>query len=259
MGFGDEIMATAFAKIEKEKFPDRQIIIGDLNSRKATYSRIFENNPYISDPRNLDPDKIVHFVNHHPVNRPYFDHQKSTTKKYIWNYSYKALPGQLFFSDKEKILAKQSFLFGDRPSSADFGIFGQLTQLVNVDPTSRALAEKQSMRTVAWVDLMEDLSGISDNTPWMKPESVQPILNDLLIEIGKTYVPAMLANAEAISANQDTWSNQICGSDWSQKTFPYQAKCLNWVREEFNRLNQEDKDLAVSLLKDTGCENLFKE
>ena len=159
----------------------------------------------------------------------------------------------------EKILAKQSFLFGDRPSSADFGIFGQLTQLVNVDPTSRALAEKQSMRTVAWVDLMEDLSGISDNTPWMKPESVQPILNDLLIEIGKTYVPAMLANAEAISANQDTWSNQICGSDWSQKTFPYQAKCLNWVREEFNRLNQEDKDLAVSLLKNTGCENLFKE
>ena len=69
----------------------------------------------------------------------------------------------------------------------------------------------------------------------------------------------MLANAEAISANQDTWSNQICGSDWSQKTFPYQAKCLNWVREEFNRLNQEDKDLTVSLLKDTGCENLFKE
>ena len=159
----------------------------------------------------------------------------------------------------ERILAKQSFLFGDRPSSADFAIFGQLTQLVNVDPTSRALAEKQSMRTVAWVDLMEDLSGISDNTQWMKPESVQPILNDLLIEIGKTYVPAMLANAEAISANQDTWSNQICGSDWSQKTFPYQAKCLNWVREEFNLLNQEDKDLTMTLLKNTGCENLFKE
>ena len=33
-------------------------------------------------------------------------------------------------------LANLPFLFGYRPSSADFAIYGQLTQLIGLDPTS---------------------------------------------------------------------------------------------------------------------------
>ena len=40
MGYGDEIMATAFAKIEKQKYPKRQVVVGDSMTRKAKYSKI---------------------------------------------------------------------------------------------------------------------------------------------------------------------------------------------------------------------------
>ena len=40
MGLGDEIMATAFARIEKERFPERQVVVGDIKTRKATYSTL---------------------------------------------------------------------------------------------------------------------------------------------------------------------------------------------------------------------------
>ena len=52
------------------------------------------------------------------------------------------------------------FLLGDRPSSSDFAFYGQMTQLLGFDPTSRSLALDLSPRSLAWVDIMEDLSGL---------------------------------------------------------------------------------------------------
>ena len=101
MGYGDEIMATAFAKIEKQKYPERQVVVGNIDTRQATYSKIFYNNPNISDPRKLDESKIVHFVNLSNINRLYIDWQKSTKHKYFWNLKHRPLPGELFFDVKE--------------------------------------------------------------------------------------------------------------------------------------------------------------
>ena len=65
-----------------------------------------------------------------------------------------------FLKLMEAHLLISPFLFGDKPSSADFAIYGQLTQLVGFDPTSRKIAHEISSRSVAWVDVMEDLTGI---------------------------------------------------------------------------------------------------
>ena len=83
MGFGDEIMATYYAKIEKQKYPDRQVVVGNYKTKQALDSRIFFNNPNISDPRKLDKNKTVHFVNHCKINRPYVNYKKTTDKTYV--------------------------------------------------------------------------------------------------------------------------------------------------------------------------------
>ena len=44
---------------------------------------------------------------------------------------------------------------------------------------------------------------------------------------------------------------------WEQKTFPYQAKCLEWIRDEFNKLEQDDKTKVFNFLTETGCEKLL--
>src|SRR5207249_9447645 len=58
-------------------------------------------------------------------------------------------------------LTTTRFVMGGRPGASDFGLFGQLTQLVAFDPTSAAIAVAVAPRVVAWVDVVEDLSGMS--------------------------------------------------------------------------------------------------
>ena len=152
-------------------------------------------------------------------------------------------------------LSVSKFLFGEKPSSADFAIYGQLTQLINFDPTSRKITYDRSLRLVSWLDIMTDLSGHDvDNSNWTSLEDSPDSLKEIMKEFGKMYVPALLANARAIIEGEETWETEIDGSLWKQKTFPYQAKCLNWIKEEFDKLNADDKSRVRAFLDGTGCE-----
>jgi len=66
-----------------------------------------------------------------------------------------------------------------------------------------------------------------------------------------------LANAKAIEDGKDSLRAEVDGSVWKQKSFPYQAKCLIWIKDEFNSLNDNDKKRVLGFLDGTGCENLF--
>ena len=65
------------------------------------------------------------------------------------------------------------FLFGQRPASADFGLFGQLTQLATFDPTPARLTESVAPRVLAWVHTTEDLSGLEPQPAhWIAPDAL---------------------------------------------------------------------------------------
>ena len=158
----------------------------------------------------------------------------------------------------EKHLASSSYLISKRPASCDFALYGQLSQLVNFDPTPREICHQVSLRTVAWVGLIEDQSGVEvREDQWGTVESLPTTVKDLLTEIGKGYVPAQLANAKAIENGDKEWETEIDGCAWKQKSFPYQAKCLKWVNEEYNLLSHDDKKKINNLFDGTGCERLI--
>jgi glutathione S-transferase len=165
-----------------------------------------------------------------------------------------------FLSAMEAHLASQPFMLGNRPSAADFSLFGQLSQLIGVDPSSRAIAHEVSPRAVAWVQQMEDLSGIEpQEKDWYVLEQQPESLTLLLREIGQTYVPSQLANGQAAQAGEKEWACEIDGVRWKQQTFAYQAKCLKWTNEIYQALTAEDRSRVDSFLKGTGIEAmLFK-
>jgi hypothetical protein len=104
-----------------------------------------------------------------------------------------------FLSAMEAHLGNQKFMLGNRPGAGDFGLHGQLTQLVGFDPTSRAIAHEVSPRTVAWVDQIEDQSGLEPKEQdWTDLKEQPESLKALLSEIGRVYAPAQLANAKAV-------------------------------------------------------------
>jgi glutathione S-transferase len=151
------------------------------------------------------------------------------------------------------------FHFGARPSAGDFGVQGQLTQLARFDPTPMALTMKEAPRVSAWVETMEDLSGHEvSESDWLSRDQAMRALRPFFEEIGRTYVPVMLANAKAIADGAPDVRLELEGKPWVQKPFPYQAKCVGWVRDAFAALSKDDQAWVSEFLAGTGCERLIR-
>lgn len=155
-------------------------------------------------------------------------------------------------------LTEHPFLLGARPGAGDFAAFGQLTQLAQFDPTPMALTFKLAPRVYAWSTWAEDLSGLEpQETDWLHLEAPPQTLRDLLCEVGRTYAPVMLANAHAVAAGEAQVDAEVDGQSWTQPSFPYQAKCVVWLRESYSALDSAARSQVDALLEGTGCEELI--
>lgn len=164
---------------------------------------------------------------------------------------------QRFLSIFDTLLQAKGHVLGARPASADFAIFGQLTQLGVIEPTSAALASRFP-RVRAWIDRVEDLSGLEPREEdWATREEAKATLQPLLAEVGRVYAPFLLANAKAAADGAESFEAEIDGRPWTQPTFPYQAKCLQWIREGFAALTAADRKAVSSILDGSGCEALL--
>ena len=155
-------------------------------------------------------------------------------------------------------LTRQPYLLGHRPAACDFAVFGQLTQLAEFDPTPMALTLKTAPRVTAWVGMMEDQSGVEPaQDGWNDVAALPETLIALLSEIGRVYPPVMLANARAVMTGAAEVETVVDGQAWSQQPFPYQAKCLQWLRSSRSDLEAGARATVDSILAPTGCMALF--
>ncbi len=158
-----------------------------------------------------------------------------------------------------QLFSAGDFLLGDRPGRSDFGIFGQLTQLVNWDPTPMAIAATRAPKVINWVDRMDDLSWlpVDGETGWGPLDGLTDATTRLLQEIGATYAPFMVANAQALVSGADEVVCEVEGGTYRQGPFKYQGKCLQWLREAYTDLADDDRARVDAVLAGTGCEILF--
>jgi glutathione S-transferase len=164
-----------------------------------------------------------------------------------------------FLEIMDELIASQAFVLGSRPSSADFGIYAQLTQLAKFDPTPMTICLKDAPRVYAWTDVVDDLSGqVCEEDGWMSVNDVRDVLGPLLTEIGRVYAPALIANAKALQAGNKHMETTIDGKQWEQPTFPYQGRCLGWINEEYQMLSSEDQGQVDVILAGTGCEEMLR-
>ena len=193
------------------------------------------------------------FIMDRQINRLYVVGSNNTTAPVI-EASYERLLD--LFNAHLKV---RPFLMGNRPGASDFAFFGQLTALTHFDPTPMALTLKRAPRVYAWVEVCEDHSGLEPQaSDWLDPNDIPPTIIALLKEFGRVYVPALLANEKAVAAGQDTFETEIDGKPWKQQTFPYQAKCAQWIRNAYADLSPADRTSVDGLLKGTGIDVLFR-
>lgn len=165
--------------------------------------------------------------------------------------SFKRLIGIL-----DRIIERQGFILGTQPASADFAIYGQLTQLGIIDPTSALLLVNSSPRLRAWLDRVEDLSG-HVGSGWVKRELITSHVGELLNEIGRTYVPFLIANSQAFAQGKTELETTIDNQQWIQPVFPYQVKCLQSLQLEKQNMTKYGQEVLREVLASTGCEELL--
>jgi glutathione S-transferase len=148
-------------------------------------------------------------------------------------------------------VAQMPFLFGSRPSLADFGLFGQLVILAT-DPTPEAEMRRRAPDVFLWLLRLDDASGVEGS--WIKPTDELPAaVTEVLRLAGDYYLPFLAANRDAFDQGDTEVVVKLTGQRYAQAPFRYQVKCYDGLRKKFAALPPAARERIAPVLAETGC------
>jgi glutathione S-transferase len=143
------------------------------------------------------------------------------------------------------------YLFGSRPSLADFAWFGQLSEMAT-DPTPMRIMREKAPFTDHWTRRLDDASGV-DGEWYPREQALSGMAEALLRIAGELYLPFLVANAEAFAKGVERLEINVWGLPYALFPFKYQVKCLQLLREKFTVLEAEHRAALRPVLEHTGC------
>ena len=147
-----------------------------------------------------------------------------------------------------KHLEHNLFIFGGRPSVADFALAGQFSQML-IDETPGAWLRENTPFVTAWCEFMDAPKAGAPFKPLEElKETLLPIFKG---EITQTYLPWASANLAAAQDKQDRTSVKIDKKAFEQVTQHYAATSFKSVQKAVRRLN--DNEALSSFLEEAGA------
>ena len=184
--------------------------------------------------------KIASFVKQRMIPRLSFVGSNETTKPQIENSFLNAC------EILEKHLEARDYIFGARPSLADFGLWCQF-YILWTDPTPRAILK-------GYPNLLKYIKRMlkpTKNGDWETWDALAPTLMPLLSsEVAKLFLPWSDANAIALAAGQKELSVRLNGELFEQQTQKYHARSLKVIRAAYQQHKNPELD---KVLEQTGC------
>lgn len=150
----------------------------------------------------------------------------------------------------ESMQERTAYLFGDRPSLADFGLYGQLSQCA-IDPSANAIMRAHAPRTFQWTQSLDDACGVEGE--WAPRSTWEPAVRRMLALVGRHYLPVLQANHAAVEAGAPSLEVEILGHTWKSTPDRYKHKCLVWLQREWAALAPAVQASLRPLLSETDC------
>jgi glutathione S-transferase len=151
----------------------------------------------------------------------------------------------------EPNIPAQPFLFGSRPSNADFALFGQLCQFT-LDLAAIGPCQSRAPYTMRWCHHMHDLSGHEGE--WRAEGArMSPAVAALLDLAGEAYLPFLVANRAALESGDDRVRVEAHGLAYEGAPFKYQNRCLDELRKGYAGLSDSARLQVDPVLASHDC------
>lgn len=149
-------------------------------------------------------------------------------------------------------LEKHLFLFGGRPSAADFALAGQLQQML-LDPTPGEWMRERAPFVTAWCEFMEEPRA---GGPFLPLDELSDTLIALFSgEISKTYLPWAAANMASASRRKKRFSVTLEDGLFEQSTQRYAALAFRTIKKALKA--QAETESLAAFLGEAEAQNYF--
>lgn len=155
----------------------------------------------------------------------------------------------------DKHFSQFQFLLGDKPSVADFALYGHLYAHMLQDPFSAEIMESKGSRTCNWIDTINELGdprgfiGQTEFGKWIDlDDNIPGSLSELLSFVGKTHIPFATGTALAAHEGRKEFTANIYGLDTQFLAFQYRAWSFENVQNYYQDLNESDKAFVEKVL-----------
>jgi glutathione S-transferase len=159
-------------------------------------------------------------------------------------------------ADLEAVFRRRPFLFGDRPSLADFGYFASMFRHFGTDPTPARIMRDTAPAVYEWVArLWNARSTTLVGAGWARgagglPEGLEP----LLARAARRYLPALHANACAVSGGRKHYEVTLDGELYPHlPAVPFLAWRRVVLQRELAALPESCSGSVRAILGRTGC------
>jgi len=152
----------------------------------------------------------------------------------------------------ETIFQSRPFIFGERPTLADFGLFGPMFRHFSQDPTPAEIMRESAPAVFEWVGRMWNAraSRLSGELVTGIPDDLLPVLT----EIGETHLPNLAANTAAWREDKPRYNATIQGANYIDLPVSrYRSWCLEQLQSHFNRLPPDTRTALQPLLQAQSC------
>ncbi|MEL6663122.1 MAG: glutathione S-transferase family protein [Pseudomonadota bacterium] len=150
-------------------------------------------------------------------------------------------------------LKETLYIFGGRPTAADFSLAAQFRQMLS-DPTPGDWLRDRAPFVTEWCEMMENPRA-NDGFKTLADlrETLLPLFKD---EVAKTYLTWAAANSENASKRRKKLSVKIAGKTFEQDTQKYAAKAFKSVKKAIEKMKSPDG--LDQFLKDAGMAKALK-
>lgn len=149
----------------------------------------------------------------------------------------------------EAVLRERPFLFGDRPTIADFGFVAPMFRHFAQDPTPSEIMRQRAPRLYAWVARMWEADA-RRHGPALVP-TIDGALAALIREACDTHLVQLRENARAYQREQSHFEQEIQGCHYRRLPVSrYRVWCLEELRRHWRELADAERSALRSQLSE---------